>query len=112
MHRFIINESKEERTMVQRWHLASLLIAMILLASMLAACGGGANAPTGTTPGGSSASPPTTSGGVPPYISTVTFTLTGGAQGPNTATENAHRTSHTPTQLMVLFRAPNGQDFI
>src|SRR5260370_38765752 len=104
MHRFIINESKEERTMVQRWHLASLLIAMILLASMLAACGGGANAPTGTTPGGSSASPPTTSGGVPPYISTVTFTLTGGAQGTYTRSENAHGASGLPSQPMMLFR--------
>ena len=97
--------------MVQRWHLASLLIAMILLASMLAACGGGANAPTGTTPGGSSASPPTTSGGVPPYISTVTFTLTGGAQGTYTVSENAHGASDTPSQLMMLFRDHSGKDF-
>ncbi len=97
--------------MLQRWHLASLFIAMILLASLLAACGGGGNAPTGTTPSGSSASLPTTSGSFPTYTSTVTFTLTGGEQGTYTVSENAHGATNNPSQLMMLFRDHSGKEF-
>src|SRR5260370_16668225 len=97
--------------MLQRWHLASLFIAMILLASLLAACGGGGNAPTGTTPSGSSASLPTTSGSFPTYTSTVTFTLTGGEQGTYTVSENAHGATNNPSQLMMLFPYPSGHAF-